>query len=187
MAGARCCSAEPAPAGLGTRSIDISRPGFALPEDFPAGATVPVGGALQPMRTGDGRPSMWPADAADAFQTALLPIVDLPATCRRRADGSDPLLAPPLYGRWHAGRPTASAAVDNVWFDELNADPRHRVIAALGTRVVQEHQEALMASAWEQAAELQRGQPAAAPAAARTRRQRQPARAHTSAAWASMR
>ena len=79
-----------------------------------------------------------------------------PATCRRARPGSDPLLAPPLYGRWHAARATASAGVDTVWFDLLNADPRHRVIAALGTRVVQEHQEALMASAWEQAADLQR-------------------------------
>ena len=42
------------------------------------------------------------------------------------------------------------------WLDELNLDPRWRSVAAFGTRVVQEHQEALMASAWEQAGELQR-------------------------------
>jgi hypothetical protein len=41
------------------------------------------------------------------------------------------------------------------WFDELNLDPRWRVAAAIGTSVIQQQQEALMASAWEQAAEIQ--------------------------------
>jgi hypothetical protein len=84
-----------------------------------------------------------------------VPIVNAAGNVQTIGPGSDPLLAPPLYGRWHAARATANAAVDEVWFDLLNADPRHRLIAALGTRVVQEHQEALMASAWEQAADLQ--------------------------------
>ena len=70
------------------------------------------------------------------------------------APTADPLLAPPLYGRWHAGRATVTPGAAN-WFDELNLDPRWRIAAALGTQVVQEHQEALMASAWEQAAEIQ--------------------------------
>src|SRR5262249_38654620 len=63
-------------------------------------------------------------------------------------------LAPPLYGRWHAGRTTVTPAAPN-WLDELNLDPRWRAAAALGTDVIQAHQEALMASAWEQAAEIQ--------------------------------
>src|SRR5262245_59556639 len=153
---ARLLKAEPAPIGLGTRSIDISRPGFTLPADFPAGATLPVGGALQPTRLGAGPALDWPEGTRGAFQTALLPIVNAAGNVQTSSPGTDPLLAPPLYGRWHAARATASAGVDTVWFDLLNADPRHRVIAALGTRVVQEHQEALMASAWEQAVDLQR-------------------------------
>ena len=51
-----------------------------------------------------------------------------------------------------AARVTPGAA---NWFDELNLDPRWRSAAALGTQVIQQHQEALMASAWEQAAEIQ--------------------------------
>ena len=115
-----------------------------------------MAGALQPVRTGDGPALDWPAGTRAAFQTALLPIVNAAGNVQTSSPGHDPLLAPPLYGRWHAARATASAGVDTIWFDLLNADPRHRVIAALGTRVVQEHQEALMASAWEQAADLQR-------------------------------
>ena len=67
---------------------------------------------------------------------------------------TEPLLAPPLYGRWHAARALVTPGAAN-WFDELNLDPRWRSAAALGTSVIQQHQEALMASAWEQAAQIQ--------------------------------
>jgi hypothetical protein len=36
----------------------------------------------------------------------------------------------------------------------LNLDPRYRAVASLGTRVVQQHQEALVASAWDQSAAI---------------------------------
>src|SRR5262249_7877195 len=67
---------------------------------------------------------------------------------------ADPLLAPPMYGRWHAAT-AQTTPTGTTWFDQLNLDPRWRVAAAFGTQVVQQHQEALMASAWEQAAALQ--------------------------------
>ena len=104
-----------------------------------------------------------PARAAH-FRTALA------ASSTRRAlpvaanPNADPLLAPPLYGRWHAARGTATPRA-TTWFDQLNLDPRWRAAAAFGTRVIQEHQEALMASAWEQAGRLRERQPAPAPAA----------------------
>src|SRR5262249_47283504 len=43
-----------------------------------------------------------------------------------------------------------------TWLDELNLDPWHRAVAALGTQVVQTQQEQLMASAWEQLGEIER-------------------------------
>ena len=42
------------------------------------------------------------------------------------------------------------------WYEQLNLDPVARVVAAFGTAVVQHHQETLVASAWQQAAELRR-------------------------------
>src|SRR5262249_23687714 len=36
------------------------------------------------------------------------------------------------------------------WFRELNLDPRHRIVAGLGTRVVQAEQEDLVLAAWNQ-------------------------------------
>ena len=89
------------------------------------------------------------------FQTALTDIVNTPGQTGATNPDDDPILAPPLYGRWYAARRTV-VRNHSAWFDQLDIDPRNRVIAAFGTRVVQEHQEALMAAAWEQAGDLAR-------------------------------
>ena len=148
--------ALPPPEGLGTRPMDVSRPGFrtAPPDALKPGLALTLEGALKPLEQPD-LPATWSAAEAKAFQDVLAVIVNAPGLAEVLQPGSDPLLAPPLYGRWHAGRPTVAPG-SAVWLDELNLDPRHRVVAAFGTRVVQEHQEALMAAAWEQAADLER-------------------------------
>jgi hypothetical protein len=146
-----------APAGLGQRAIDISQPGFVLPASFPAGTSLTIGGALRPvLAPGSSDPlTDWPKVTALPFQTALAAIVNAPGMLAMSDPAADPLLAPPLYGRWYAARPTATrGAID--WFDQLNLDPRLRSVAAFGTRVVQQYQEALIASAWQQAGEIQR-------------------------------
>ncbi|HEX6347300.1 hypothetical protein [Umezawaea sp.] len=96
---------------------------------------------------------------AAAANTALAPrIPDL-------AGQVDPVITPPLYGRWHAltpkllstpeGTPLPDAEVHN-WVHRLNLDPRFRIAAHLGTKVVQARQEELMAAAWEQLGETRR-------------------------------
>ncbi|WP_421796712.1 hypothetical protein [Haliscomenobacter sp.] len=69
----------------------------------------------------------------------------------------DPLITAPLYAQWHAlterllvksdGTPVSNA--DN-WVHELNLDPRFRVAAGFGTKVVQTNQEKYMDAAWNQ-------------------------------------
>jgi hypothetical protein len=135
------------PSGLGQRLIDISEPGFAVSS---SDTTLALEGALQPMKA----PPSTPGPSL-TFQNELAKIVNLPGMTQAIDPKADPLLAPPLYGRWHAARATVNAGAA-PWFDELNLDPRHRSVAAFGTRVIQEHQEALMAAAWDQAADLQR-------------------------------
>ncbi len=144
-------TARPAPTGLGERPVDIAQPGFALPSTFPRPAVMNIGGALQPADAPETDPP-WPAGTQVAFQAALAPIVDAAGVADTRPD-EDPLLGPPLYGRWYAARTTATPG-GAAWFDELNLDPRWRSVAAFGVSVVQENQEALMASAWRQAADL---------------------------------
>ncbi|MGZ8229594.1 MAG: hypothetical protein ACXWUS_08125, partial [Burkholderiales bacterium] len=151
----RLLRATPAPEGLGKRAMDISRPGFTLPSSFPADARLALEGALRAVESKD--LAQWPDGAAEPFQTELAKIVNEAGLAQTRDPHSDPLLAPPLYGQWHAARsPSTVTRGATPWFDELNLDPRHRSVAAFGTRVVQENQEALMAAAWEQAGDLER-------------------------------
>lgn len=81
--------------------------------------------------------------------------------------GDRPVVGPPLYGRWPAGvisldgQPGTAGVVvppapnPQTWVAELNADPDLRVVAGLGARMVQRHQEALMAEAWAQLADVE--------------------------------
>jgi tetratricopeptide (TPR) repeat protein len=68
-------------------------------------------------------------------------------------DDPDPEVLAPRYGGFHIAREKFD--LDEVgWFEALNLDPRWRVAAGLGTRVVQREQERLMASAWQQLADI---------------------------------
>ncbi|MEO8621007.1 MAG: hypothetical protein ABI625_08070 [bacterium] len=149
---------EPTSATLGRKAVDISQPGFQPQPPAPpiaSTAQLNVEGALQPAGRGNVA-EPWDPAIALPFQQELANIVNAPATSAILTPGGDPLLAPPLYGTWHAHLDKATVGGTN-WFDQLNLDPRLRTVAAYGTRVVQEHQEALMASAWEQAAEMEQG------------------------------
>jgi hypothetical protein len=66
-------------------------------------------------------------------------------------------IAPPIYGRWHAAqRMIPDGARDAVWLRDLNLNPSLRAIAGIGTQIVQDQQEHLMASAWEQVGEIEK-------------------------------
>lgn len=73
----------------------------------------------------------------------------------------DPLITAPLYGRWHSltkrlltNEDDSPVTPNDNWVHELNLDPRWRVSAGFGTKVVQENQEDYMKSAWEQVGEV---------------------------------
>ncbi len=73
------------------------------------------------------------------------------------SDEPDPIITPPLYGRWPAltsrlleERDGTPITPDDNWVHELNLDPRFRVAAGFGTSVVQTNQETYMDSAWDQ-------------------------------------
>jgi hypothetical protein len=130
---------------LGQRDIDVSQPGF----DASGALTTRMQGALLPLSI---PPDPAPAPLPPAFTASLAAIVNAPGAGPTPAPASDATLAPPLYGGWYAGKRTVDPA-GSAWVDQLNTDPRWRVAAALGTHVVQHHQESLVTSAWEQAAD----------------------------------
>jgi hypothetical protein len=141
---ARQLQARPIPDGVGTRPIDVSRPGLGLPPA--ADESMLLEGALVPPKFV--RPS-WIGGLAEAFKTSLTTLLDAPAARLSEADQSR-IVGPPLYGRWHAKRERVTS--QPAWFNTLNLDPRNRVLSGIGTRVIQSLQRQLMASAWQQVA-----------------------------------
>jgi hypothetical protein len=117
--------------------LDLSEPGSGLP----AAGVIGVQSALRVP--GPDAPPPWPEAMQVPFQAAL----------ERALTGAPPdVLAPPVYGQLQAGTSALPLAGGQpAWLREVNLDPRLRVAAAAGTRVVQERQEELMARAWEQA------------------------------------
>ena len=141
---------RPVPASVGRRPIDISVSGLALAPPLSPGIPLALDGALRPVTATD---APWPDAARRAdVQAALALVLNAPADLA----GGEPLLAPPLYGAAPAHRDRVDPSVSTRWFEQLNLHPMLRAVAGFGTRVVQHHQEALMASAWAQAGELAR-------------------------------
>jgi hypothetical protein len=178
----RLLKPKPVDKRVGTRDIDVQKPGSNVP-----GITNPelngilkLGGALRvPLET------MKPDDRAEVekydqwfrpfpheFQTKLAGLINLtddyattPAEAANTGSGvltsPDPVITPPLYGRWHSltsrllkDRDRNDFPFAGNWVHELNLDPRFRVPAGFGTRVVQDNQEEYMNAAWEQVGEV---------------------------------
>jgi hypothetical protein len=150
---ARRLQGRPLPAGVGTRPLDVSRPGAGLPslaepaDTTDTAAIVWLDGALRPIDS-DGLPAREPA-AAQAFSAALTILLDTPAVLVN-AGHADPIVAPPIYGDKHALVVRLGAGSPPPWVSELNLDPRPRVAAGLGTQVVQARQEDFVARSWRQ-------------------------------------
>jgi hypothetical protein len=154
------------PPEVGKLPMDISRPGFKIEGEPMTGAPETVLSIEGALRVVDSKPDDWPDEKRAPFQNALSTIVNTPWELATKPGATqDPIVAPPVYGCWHAGvhevHPPAAetpppAWPPPFWLDELNLDPRNRVVAGMGTRVVQDQQEPLMASAWEQLGEIEK-------------------------------
>jgi hypothetical protein len=122
---------------VGQRRLDVSSPGWDLPDEDRDPAVLL--GALRPSLVDWGEPT--DENLADAIT----------ATVERVAE-----LAPPFYGRWHAARSTIPAAEPAPWITDVNLRPGLRAAAGLGARVVQDSQETFMAAAWAQIGDVRR-------------------------------
>jgi hypothetical protein len=137
------------------REMDLSDIGYGIK---PAGndATALVEGAIKSISHST---PPWPVDEPD-LQQKLKEMLNLNQTLQKEMptvptgnfyspnEVKDPIITPPVYGRWHAFVDTLTNK--NDWVHQLNLHPSHRAAAGLGTRVVQEHQEEFMEMAWNQ-------------------------------------
>jgi hypothetical protein len=179
----RLLQAKPANEQVGRRDIDVQQPGWnisGLDPNGPLGGILKLGGALRVPNdviddigefnkyenwAVDGYPQPIQQDIAHFLNLAddyqkpgpnPQPIPDPDSSL-----DPDPLIAPPLYGRWHAAvdrllsKPDGTDVPNNTnWIHELNLDPRFRVSAGFGTKVIQDKQEEYMHAAWQQVGEV---------------------------------
>ena len=166
----RLLQPRPPDSRLGRRDMDVQTPGSNLTgiQNPALEGVLRLGGAL---KVPDGALTDaeedeaqlfedWDEPTPHPFQTDLAAFINL-ADDYRTEDDPDPLITPPLYGRWHAlterllededGNPLSPT--DN-WVHEANLDPRFRVAAGFGTRVVQDNQEEYMDAAWSQVGDV---------------------------------
>jgi hypothetical protein len=151
-----------APYEVGRRFIDASQPGRPL-DPLPAGAP----GGKQVLRCALFSPSpprtpeqataetaVWPDSMVSDLRTEL----DLPARiegAEEQVDGVPalPIVGPRIYAKLHRG---SAVITGDDWFAEVNLAPTKRIVAGLGTRVVQRDQEQLMQAAWAQLGEVEK-------------------------------
>jgi hypothetical protein len=142
---------EPRPVDdrVGIRDMDMQKPEFEV-KGMSDPNVVGLEGALKKPGS-KSRPETWPPDPPPEFMTGLQEKVNLQQVAEE-SGSVDPVISPPLYGRWYA-RVQKMNFNDTGWVNELNRDPRNRVSAGLGTKVIQTHQEKYMQKAWQQLGE----------------------------------
>ena len=134
---------RPLPDKVGTRPLDLTTPGFSLP----SGGVITMKGILKPPEPVTAQPQPVP----QSLQGKLADILNAPANALNAPVAQDPIVAPPIYGSTYPPKERVEvAATPRHWVNDLNLDPRDRIAASLGVRIVQEDQEHLMASAWQQ-------------------------------------
>lgn len=140
---------------VGIRDVDLQRPGFDVPgmSGGPGeSAVMGLEGALKSPQAAS-RPAVWPPATPPPFLAELAAKVNLQEDLLLPApvgeEPRDPVISPPLYGRWHALQSRLQLASPG-WANELNRDPRLRLPAGFGTQVIQANQESYMQKAWQQ-------------------------------------
>lgn len=158
---------EPRPAdkGVGVRSMDMQNPGYEVEGMSGSLRAMGLEGALKSTEM-EPSPPQWPppgtdfdnppAGSAGRFLNHLEQKVNLQFDLQQpSADPHpDPIVSPPLYGRWYAMAERLDVKQGVGWVDELNRDPRLRTPAGAGTQVIQREQEKFMQQAWAQLGEL---------------------------------
>jgi hypothetical protein len=175
----RLLKPKPADSRVGRRDMDVQDPGSNITgiTDPELEGILKLGGALlAPLGEAEEAEIQkwenWDQPYPHAFQTELAEFVNLADTYSAQnapdAHGGtdlapsiktdpDPLITPPIYGRWHAltnrllkDQNGADVPNNANWVHNLNLDPRWRAAAGFGTDVVQKNQEEYMDAAWDQ-------------------------------------
>lgn len=179
----RLLKAKPVDERVGRRDIDVQEPGWnitGLDRNGSLGGILKLGGALRVPKEAIkdleefNKYENWAENGyPQPLQKSIAQFLNLADDYQKpgsnpqliidpdNALDPDPLITPPLYGRWHAAvdRLLSDASGVNLpnnknWIHELNLDPRFRVPAGFGTKVIQDKQEEYMNYAWQQVGDV---------------------------------
>ncbi|HSF53048.1 MAG TPA: hypothetical protein VLA71_04825, partial [Algoriphagus sp.] len=147
---------------VGSRPMDCSKPGYFRadsPEEIPAPnpKTILLEGAVM-------APTAVSTEIVpNEYQTEIGKLINLNRGQVENPD-EDPIVTMPFYGMYHAMRKDLSKPGEKVvpvfdpnseiWYNDLNRDPRTRVPAGFGVQAVQDDQEKLMDQAWKQLSDV---------------------------------
>lgn len=144
----------PAPWEIGRRIIDTHIPGGEIKElapEEPGRMQVLKCALFSTHKAPDGSPSeseQWSLEKRGELCEKL----NHPAEVAGDSAFSEeklPRVGPRIYAQFQRGERRVNVG-DADWFEQLNSNPTQRIVAGLGTRVVQKDQEALMQAAWAQ-------------------------------------
>ena len=146
--------------GVGSRPLGVddtrNQTGWNVPGATSHGAALDLHGALDtvPPPGSPPPPDEWSAADQAVFKPALANVISAATPVTGNPADPDPVVVPPIYGRYHAAVTSVSATAAG-WVNELNLDPRLRAAAGLGAQVVTAQRSSLMAAAWRQIAGIE--------------------------------
>lgn len=150
---------SPLSASIGYKEMDVRNLGYGLP---PTTRKIPETFYMKgPLISPDGREQLNELESSATltpyFQNSFKSLLNQAGMTVDLEDDETLLpVAPPLYGRWHAGKNSISETSENEWFNQVNMDLSMRAAAGLGAHIVRKNQESLMASAWNQLPEIEK-------------------------------
>lgn len=139
---------------VGQRAVDLQRSNNPqLEAVIPPAPTLALRGIAQPLEAPE---ESWNLADANPYSQALRAIINKPTDLLEQTGSADPIIAPPIYGRWHAARDRVEAVSGDApdWLQEANLDPRYRIYAGAGVETVRRNQEEYMNIAWQQIGEV---------------------------------
>ncbi|MCZ6819736.1 MAG: hypothetical protein O7G31_09630, partial [Calditrichaeota bacterium] len=143
---------------IGIRDMDMQQPDYEVTGLSGELAVMGLEGALK-SPAAEARPATWPPAPLPEFVTQLKQKVNLQHEAEQSGH-PDPIISPPLYGRWHAKAETLDLANEETeptlsgWVNQLNGDPRNRVPSGFGTKVIQTNQEKYKQASWRQLGDI---------------------------------
>jgi len=157
----RLLNPEPLDNRVGKRYVDCSDPGIGLPnlgididglpetfKNHPGADILDLPGALQHLD----HENVPLNEGTNVFKEKLISLINLTEPDPENGQ-SFSRVVPPIYGKWHAG---IRKITDNLtgWVKQLNINPRNRIVAGFGTKIVQDNQESIMHEAWRQLGDI---------------------------------